>query len=200
MTNLEVQNKALLLKHLHKFYSRADIPWVKLVWSLYGPGPPHAQSPRGSFCWKDVFSLVDIYRSITTTDVMNGETSLFWKDFWHGDTLFCDRFPHLYSFVLNEDVSVAHMDGLINPDSNFSLPMSEQAHEEYEEVIDILGSFTLNPLHDDARNFVWGNASLSAARFYKFIFSSVACDQGFNLICVATLNPGLYITVMSYQP
>jgi hypothetical protein len=47
--NLEIQNKALLLKQLHKFYNKENIPWVNLVWSLYGPGAPHAQTCRGSF-------------------------------------------------------------------------------------------------------------------------------------------------------
>jgi hypothetical protein len=42
--NLEIQNKALLLKQLHKFYCKENVPWVKLVWSLYGNRVPHAQS------------------------------------------------------------------------------------------------------------------------------------------------------------
>jgi hypothetical protein len=29
--NLETQNDVLLLKNLHKFYNRLDIPWVKLI-------------------------------------------------------------------------------------------------------------------------------------------------------------------------
>jgi hypothetical protein len=29
--NLKTQNKALLLKHLDKFYNKKDIPWVKLI-------------------------------------------------------------------------------------------------------------------------------------------------------------------------
>lgn len=28
-------NEALLLKFLHKFFSKADTPWVKLVWENY---------------------------------------------------------------------------------------------------------------------------------------------------------------------
>jgi hypothetical protein len=50
--NLELQNKALLLKQLHKLYTKADfsfdrytkadVPWVRLVWSLYGDSVPHA--------------------------------------------------------------------------------------------------------------------------------------------------------------
>jgi hypothetical protein len=33
--NLELQNRALLLKQLHNFFCKADVPWVKLVWALY---------------------------------------------------------------------------------------------------------------------------------------------------------------------
>jgi hypothetical protein len=33
--NLNVQNDALLLKHLHKFYNRKDIPWVSLIRNKY---------------------------------------------------------------------------------------------------------------------------------------------------------------------
>jgi hypothetical protein len=60
--NLELQNKALLLKQLHKFYDKAVVPWVKLVWSLYGDSVPHAQTNRGSFLWRDILSLSEKYR------------------------------------------------------------------------------------------------------------------------------------------
>lgn len=30
--NLRTQNEALLLKNLHKFSNREDIPWVHLIW------------------------------------------------------------------------------------------------------------------------------------------------------------------------
>ena len=33
--NIKAQKESLLLKHLHKFYNREDIPWVKLVWECY---------------------------------------------------------------------------------------------------------------------------------------------------------------------
>jgi hypothetical protein len=29
--NIELQNKALLMKNLHKFYNRADIPWINII-------------------------------------------------------------------------------------------------------------------------------------------------------------------------
>jgi hypothetical protein len=33
--NLEIHNSSLLLKFLNKFYTKADIPWVHLVWNNY---------------------------------------------------------------------------------------------------------------------------------------------------------------------
>ena len=33
--DLKTQNEALLLKNFHKFYNRADIPWVHLIWEKY---------------------------------------------------------------------------------------------------------------------------------------------------------------------
>jgi hypothetical protein len=33
--DLKSQNEALLLKNIHKFFNKADIPWVHLVWEKY---------------------------------------------------------------------------------------------------------------------------------------------------------------------
>ena len=33
--DLHIQNKALLLKNIHKLFNREDIPWVNLVWNSY---------------------------------------------------------------------------------------------------------------------------------------------------------------------
>ena len=132
MINLELQNTALLLKQVHKFFSKTDIPWVKLVWSLYDDSPPQAQSPRGSFWWRDVFKLVNIYCSITRAEVNNGRMTLFWKDFWHGNELLCHNYPRLYSFALNEDISVAAMVSTTEPDMIFALPLTVQAFEKRE--------------------------------------------------------------------
>jgi hypothetical protein len=105
--NLEMQNKALLLKRLHKFYCKENILWVNLVWSLYPRGAPHAHSSRGSFWWRDVFSFIHDYRSITKCVIGSDATVLFWKDSWHDNGLLRDQFPCLFSFARDEDVTVA---------------------------------------------------------------------------------------------
>jgi hypothetical protein len=48
--DLAIQNK-VLLKYLHKFFNRADVPWVDLTWKAFYTVAlaPQARSPRGSF-------------------------------------------------------------------------------------------------------------------------------------------------------
>jgi hypothetical protein len=71
---------ALLLKQLHNFFCKEDTP--RSSWSgLYGQGAPHAQSSRGSFWWRDIFSFIGNYISITPDHISNGEAVMFWKDF-----------------------------------------------------------------------------------------------------------------------
>jgi hypothetical protein len=41
--NLKLWDEVLLLKYLHKFYNKADTPWVQLLWNTYYTGTiPHA--------------------------------------------------------------------------------------------------------------------------------------------------------------
>lgn len=43
-------NKALLMKNLHKFYSKHDIPWVNLIWeTYYGNGQLPSDQQVGLF-------------------------------------------------------------------------------------------------------------------------------------------------------
>jgi hypothetical protein len=106
--NLRSQYTALLLKHLDKFYNRRDIPWINLIWNTYySDGEvPHASKDRGSFWWKDLLKLCDIYIGIAKCSVGNGTTILFWSDVWN-DHLLQDKFPRLYSFAKEKSISVA---------------------------------------------------------------------------------------------
>lgn len=63
--NLRLQNDALLIKQLHKFYNTVDVPWVNLIWSkYYTDRAPHCSRESGSFWWRDVLWLSTIYLGI----------------------------------------------------------------------------------------------------------------------------------------
>ena len=63
--NIFVQNQALLLKNLQKFYNRVDIQWVSLIWeSYYANGRLPRTSWEGSFWWKANLRLVDKFKTL----------------------------------------------------------------------------------------------------------------------------------------
>ena len=77
--NLRLQNDSLLLKQLHKFYSKKDVPWVKLIWSKYYANGkvPHGHREVGSFWWKNLLRLSVLYRGIAKCQVGDGSIVLF---------------------------------------------------------------------------------------------------------------------------
>lgn len=70
--NLRLQNDALLLKHLHKFYNQEDTPWVNLIrFKYYQHRVPHATREVGSFggrisCASILFSALSLIALLET--------------------------------------------------------------------------------------------------------------------------------------
>jgi len=97
--NIKTQNEALLLKHLHKFFNKEDVPWVSLVWEkYYNNGRLPGNSRQGSFWWKDILKLLDKFKGMASVPVADGSSCLLWDDCWQGQPLKL-TFPELYSFV-----------------------------------------------------------------------------------------------------
>jgi hypothetical protein len=138
--DLAVQNKALLLKHLHKFFNRDDVTWVDLTWKAFYTAAlaPQARSPRGSF-WRRAFCrLFDDYRGLSKATVRRGDTTMFWEDIWNFGSL-QQLYPHLFSFAREPNCSVSHFLGLM-PDYGklFQLPLSMVASHQLAELVDSL--------------------------------------------------------------
>ena len=159
--NLRLQNDALLMKHLNKFYNRANIPWVDLVWSkYYTTKVPHAARESGSFWWKDVLRLNTIFRDVTRCELGNGSSICFWDDLW-ADSVLSQTYPRLASFARNEGASMRKVMQADDLDSLFLLPLSQQALEELEELQNQLQDI---PYDDDATDKwvpIWGNTYTS---------------------------------------
>jgi hypothetical protein len=180
--NLELQNKALLLKQLHKFYSKADAPWVQLVRNLYGDRVPHSQAKKGSFWWRDIFSLVDDYQSVTQCSIGEGTTVLFWKDFWSSGELLCDKFPRLFSYVIDEDISVASIHASTDFSSHFSLRLSNEAYQEFQHVSQLLIEVPLSNNTIDQKKFAWGGSNYASAKFYHFLFAQLPTNTALKAL------------------
>jgi hypothetical protein len=86
--NPHLQNNDLLLKHLERFYNNADVPWVKLVRdAYYHDTVPHVVTISGSFWWRGVLGLVDVWITMIICKVVSGSSALFWNDKWQQNLL-----------------------------------------------------------------------------------------------------------------
>jgi hypothetical protein len=138
--NLEIQNKALLLKKLHKFFNNLDIPWVQLTReSYYINGNLPSTNLEGSFWWKSHLKLLDIYKSMARCNLGNGKTVNFSTDLWEQNCMH-QRFPHLISFAKQSDWTVERVVHTEFLEELFHLPLSQQDFEEFQ----ILEEFSQN--------------------------------------------------------
>jgi hypothetical protein len=78
--DLRTQNEALLIKFLHKFFNKEDIPWVSLVWEkYYNFGKLPGEIKKGSFWWRDILKLLIKFKGMARVQVGSGEPAIFGK-------------------------------------------------------------------------------------------------------------------------
>ena len=186
--NLLLQNDSLLMKQVHKFYSKEDIPWVNLLWYRYYDGRvPHTKRDAGSFWWKDVFRLKELYGFITTCQLGDGSSILFWKDVWAGESLE-DMFPNIAHFVKDSDLSVKNVSEATSLSELFNIPISQAAAAELNDLRNLVQNFVLTE-ENDQRIFCWGNSRFAASKLYKMAFLSSPVPASFKLIWKSKVTP-----------
>jgi hypothetical protein len=156
------------MKNLHKFYNRADIPWVNLIWKAYysNRGTPQTIKPKTSFWWRDCLSLQDKYKELTSVEIQNGKTVALWKDNWD-NSIRQDEYPHLHSFAKNQNIIFDKAMEISNENiyDMFQLPLSTIAHEELHNLEHEILNMEITGDHD-IWSFNWGN-SFSTKKVYR---------------------------------
>jgi hypothetical protein len=51
------------MKNLDKFFSKADLPWVKMLWSQYYANGKIRSSMKGSFWWRSILRLLNSFKA-----------------------------------------------------------------------------------------------------------------------------------------
>lgn len=114
-----------------------------IFYSYYDGIVPQATVLCGSFWLKDVFKVADNYRVVATIKVNSGDSVLFWSDGWHIDDStrpLRDRLPHLFSYVINDKISMAQYLDTVDIHSMFHLPLSQLVATELNCLQDWLGN------------------------------------------------------------
>jgi hypothetical protein len=62
-----------------------DIPLVAIGLGKYYPnGKVPSQINRGSFWWRGILKLLDLFKGVATVSLQNGRTCQIWHDLWEG--------------------------------------------------------------------------------------------------------------------
>jgi len=75
---------------------------------------PHATRELGSFWWKDVMRLNNIYRTISRCFIGNGATACFWEDQW-ADGILATLCPRIASTLVQEIMHLSDLDSIFSP-------------------------------------------------------------------------------------
>jgi hypothetical protein len=185
--NIEIQNRALLLKNLDKFYNKKDIPWVNLVWEKQyknGKLPDHTR--KGSFWWRDILKLVNQFKEMTKIQLKDGKSCLFWKDDWYNGNL-KTQCPEGFSFAKNGSISVNKAHNSESIFDLFNLPLSEAAYNQVLNIQQTLQAMVLNDESD-----VWTlnrGAKFSSAAAYKRLIGHHDTDQVYKWVWRSSCQP-----------
>jgi hypothetical protein len=159
---------------LDKFYNKKEIPWVKLIWNAHYPSGqvPHATTDKGCFWWRDILKLCDQFRGVAKCQIGDGSTVLFWSDLWN-DNILQAKYPRLFSFAKNKIISVAQFLSNNTLETQFHLPLSEQAYQEFQNLRDYIQTIQVSQNTKDSWHYIWGNKTYSSAKFYSLPFKHI---------------------------
>jgi hypothetical protein len=131
------------------------------------------------------------YRSISQCTIGDGTSVLFWKDFWHGKETLNGKFPRLFSYARDEDITVAKF-ASTDISSCFALPPSVEAFQEYQLIMETVSGMQIQSDVIDRRTFVWGN-KYTPSQFYNFLFEQLSKDDTLNAIWKSEALPKLKV-------
>lgn len=175
--DISIHNKALLLKHLHKFMNKQDLPWVNLIWDTYYGSSAPTGRPVGSFWWKSIIKLLSIFKDMAHCTVGQGTLVFFWHDKW-GPTSLKLQFPHLFSFAKDELLSIKEATDSITFQDLFHLPLSNLAFSQFHQARICLEQVNLRD-NVDQWKYIWNSTIFSPSKSLQYSHQRGKCSPSF---------------------
>jgi hypothetical protein len=188
IVNLQTQNEALLLKNLHKFFNRANCPWVTLIWdNYYNSGQLHDNRPKGSFWSRSVLKLLDKFKGIAAVQLGDGSTVSLWVHLWNAKVRITE-FPELYSFTTNKVISVKQAKNLENLHDIFQLPLTNEAFQQFTFLLTEINNLNAH-IETDRWTYIWGTTQFSVHKAYIALTGHMATHPAFSWLWESKCQP-----------
>ncbi|GJM88001.1 hypothetical protein PR202_ga04013 [Eleusine coracana subsp. coracana] len=102
--DLNIQNRCLLLKLLHKLHTRTESSWAS--WVAEHADIASMEGDLNGDHWETMRALQPAYQELTTVKLGDGRTCSFWNDSWLPQGRLSDKLPALFSHALKPSSSV----------------------------------------------------------------------------------------------
>jgi len=109
--------------------------------------------------------LLQTHKGLAVVEPRDCSTILLWKDLWAG-AVPKNKYPELYSFAKNKNISLANAKQTENIHNLFHLPLSEQAYDQLQRLQTDIERINETVEHD-TWSYIWGNSYYSSAKAYK---------------------------------
>ena len=141
--NVEIRNKALLIKWLWRFPNETNSLWYTVIKSKFGLNYNRwdyniVERATWRCLWRAISSLYGHFRKLVCFKVGSGGNIRFWEDCWIGETPLAEAFPLLFKlssfkgknildFIVRHEGSSG---GKFNWNSNFIRNLNERETEQ----------------------------------------------------------------------
>jgi hypothetical protein len=110
--------------------------------------------------------LSDKYRMVTKVTIKSRDTAMFWAHKWMPHK----SFLRLFSFEIDQTLSVKEVLLLTDKTELFHMPLSQQAHEELDRLQSWIVGVTLVPAESDSWNTIWKGGVYTTKSLYQYTF------------------------------
>jgi hypothetical protein len=106
---------------------------------------------------------------------------------WNGRLVQSDFF-HLFTFALDDNITLKSVLAQVSLQDIFHLPMSEEAFSEFCEIDVLLQSFQASDI-SDSWSYIWGSKSFSSRKAYNHLIGSQAVHPTIKWLWTSSCQP-----------
>jgi hypothetical protein len=172
--DLQKMNEALLAKWFWRLENSSGL-WQTIVHRKYVKNKPIIsvkKKPSDSHFWKGILSVRDKYYNYCKKSIGNGKSSSFWKNIWCGTEKLADKYPNLFEFAYDKDITVHNVISSNFQSLTFRRRLIGDLGEAYNDLITLCSDVLLSG-EDDTSVWLLGSKGFSVNSLYKKMKNSL---------------------------
>jgi hypothetical protein len=172
--DLQKMNEALLAKWIWRLENSSGL-WQSIVHNKYVKNKPIIsvkKRPSYSHFWKGILSVRDKYYNYCKKNIGDGKSSSFWKNIWCGNDKLADKYPNLFEFAYDKDITVHNVISSNFYMLTFRRRLIGDLGEAYNDLIEHCSQVLFSE-NDHSSKWLLGCKGFSVNSFYKMLKNSL---------------------------